>query len=241
MRILNLLVSGNVGGIERLCLEIAIKSSNENHFYFLWQGGEVADLINQTKSYIYVEHFKYRNFIKIYQNLRCYCKINNIDTIVTQHTSWVLWIYGILLKKELNCKLYIYAHSHAHEFLKRSPKIRYMFLKSIFCYTYKKCDRILAISRSVSNSLTYVLNSTIKIELCYNGIDLKKFYFCLGYRKRDLIYVGRLEKQKGVDILIKALNIMNEYVNLIIVGDGKEKKYLEILCKKMRINNRQIL
>jgi glycosyltransferase involved in cell wall biosynthesis len=54
-----------------------------------------------------------------------------------------------------------------------------------------------------------------------------------------LFFVGRLEKGKGLDILLKALqNLKNLDWHLLIIGDGSQRKPLESLCTAFGLNER---
>jgi len=56
--------------------------------------------------------------------------------------------------------------------------------------------------------------------------------------KKTVLYVGRLEKRKNVDILIMAFaRIKREDACLLIVGDGEVRPYLEELCKQLGLRN----
>ncbi|MBU0757909.1 MAG: glycosyltransferase family 4 protein [Nanoarchaeota archaeon] len=82
-----------------------------------------------------------------------------------------------------------------------------------------------------------------KIAVIPNGIDLKKYGTKKETKKKDsnsICYVGRLVEHKGVNDLIHAVSLVKKKifdVNLTIVGDGPEKKTLEILTKKLRLEN----
>ncbi|MFW6141317.1 MAG: glycosyltransferase family 4 protein [Candidatus Saliniplasma sp.] len=73
-----------------------------------------------------------------------------------------------------------------------------------------------------SQNITKVVNlpdidvSDKKLELPKEGVNVS--------------YIGQLGKIKGVDLLIKAFNQLNSDANLIIVGDGPERKKLEGLA-----------
>ena len=43
MKVLNLLTSGNAGGIESLCRDIGVNSQFENGFCFLFEGGTIYE------------------------------------------------------------------------------------------------------------------------------------------------------------------------------------------------------
>lgn len=54
---------------------------------------------------------------------------------------------------------------------------------------------------------------------------------------KRLIVVGRIEKVKHVDLLIRAMAYIPKDISLTIVGDGTEKENLEKLCKNLHITN----
>ncbi|MGD6967741.1 glycosyltransferase [Rossellomorea vietnamensis] len=58
-------------------------------------------------------------------------------------------------------------------------------------------------------------------------------------REENILFAGRLVKNKGCEYLLKAMKIVNEqkpYVKLIIAGDGPEKQRLEELADELKIN-----
>jgi glycosyltransferase involved in cell wall biosynthesis len=60
-----------------------------------------------------------------------------------------------------------------------------------------------------------------------------------GIRKRDtLLFVGRLTKQKGLDLLLRALAKLPASITLDVVGDGDEKKPLEALAGELGVTRR---
>lgn len=79
-----------------------------------------------------------------------------------------------------------------------------------------------------------------------NGVDLKK-YVPLKSRKplsgkdtKTIVYVGRLEKRKGVDYLLEAFDLLVKEMpsaHLIIAGRGGKRKELERLVKTNKTPN----
>jgi glycosyltransferase involved in cell wall biosynthesis len=60
-----------------------------------------------------------------------------------------------------------------------------------------------------------------------------------GTRKRDtLLFVGRLTKQKGLDLLLRALAKLPAAVSLDVVGDGDERTPLETLAGELGVAGR---
>ena len=78
-------------------------------------------------------------------------------------------------------------------------------------------------------------------HLLLNAIPLKEILFNKrSSEKINLLFVGRLEKQKSIETLLKAvenlktIKLKKEF-QLIIVGDGKLKNELEQLMKQLKL------
>ena len=82
-----------------------------------------------------------------------------------------------------------------------------------------------------------------------NGIDMRRFSSAGGeeirkrYRLEDsnvIIYVGTMEKERYLDVLIRAFSKVREKkenVKLLMVGDGRDKTNLEKLANDLRIRD----
>jgi|SaaInl8_200m_RNA_FD_contig_81_737479_length_6981_multi_3_in_0_out_0_5 glycosyltransferase involved in cell wall biosynthesis len=90
-----------------------------------------------------------------------------------------------------------------------------------------------------------------KIEIAYNTtIDTKEFVKDIKLNdeikeklenttsKKKLLYLGRIVKYKGLDLLIKAMSGISKEYELIVVGDGEFKQECEDLVNKMNLNTR---
>lgn len=86
----------------------------------------------------------------------------------------------------------------------------------------------------IFNSLDYNLNNKIYKNLLFkkNNSILSNFQIP---NKPIICFIGRLTPQKKLDMLIKAFNKINKdqyRINLLIIGDGHERKNLEKLASK---------
>lgn len=79
------------------------------------------------------------------------------------------------------------------------------------------------------------VNNQIDFDRDVSWID-KKYHFKFN---KMVLFTGRLTVHKGVDYLIKAARKINAEV--VILGDGPEKKYLESLIKKYQLKNVHLL
>ena len=83
-----------------------------------------------------------------------------------------------------------------------------------------------------------------EIGVIYNGVDVKEFVADPSKRNPEhftIICVSRVTPRKGIRFLIQAFKMLSgryDNVQLLIVGDGNEKKSLEDLVRSLEIENR---
>ena len=111
--------------------------------------------------------------------------------------------------------------------------------------TEKYCDAVVCISKYVKNHLLQLGIDESKLHLIYNGIFLDIFNkYNLDNNKKIIIgTIGRLDKQKGIDILLNAFkNIqrINPKVKLEIIGDGPLKEEYFQLSKMLELEDNVI-
>lgn len=76
-----------------------------------------------------------------------------------------------------------------------------------------------------------------------NGIDLAKYTFVERKAKSKqptILFIGRLEKRKGIKYLLKAFALLQENnpdLRLVIGGDGTDRQKLEQFVQNKKINN----
>lgn len=99
---------------------------------------------------------------------------------------------------------------------------------------FKDLDELTAVSEA---ALEYAQSLTDrKFQIIPNGIDSKK-YFKINtnhgpedYKDKTILYIGRLEKRKGLKYLLKAFAQLKKSVpdaSLVIAGDGPDRPKLE--------------
>lgn len=227
MRVVHLLLTGQPGGIEVLAQSIAQHSEYTNIMYFIFRGGSIADsmcdagipvVVAETPRFVWRE--KIKEFVQ-------YCADEKIDVVVNHMYSPVACFYVFALKKALpHIKILNYLHSDVRAIVKGvkgqlvyRPLVRAM---------QKCCDKVIAISEFVkmAGMEAYGLPEE-KIEVVYNAIDIAKFTVSenAAYaRELNLIFVGRLIREKGVHVLLEALAQLPQdlKIHATIVGYGPE-------------------
>ncbi len=97
-------------------------------------------------------------------------------------------------------------------------------------------DSVVVLSKFCLELMTHDYGiSGKKLHLVYNGLESadKDCWSPAGKSNKTILYVGRLDKIKGIDYLIKAFSIVlstHDDVRLIVVGDGDYNEYLK-LCE----------
>lgn len=118
----------------------------------------------------------------------------------------------------------------------------------IYAGFYGKLNLIISPTQTSANLLTK-LGVSSRVEVISNGIDLKKFnknndgtYLKERYKlpaKTTLLFVGRLDKEKCIDVLIKAAALIRDKADfhVVIAGKGKEEVYLKELASDLAVDS----
>lgn len=176
---------------------------------------------------------------------------NDIEQLLTHekfdvlhfHEPWVPIISRQLLMRS-DCINVATFHAKLPESVvsKTIEKVITPYTKSILKYL----DGYTAVSNAAASYVRTLTSRTIHIVP--NGIDLSKYqtkHSSLGRTKPYILYVGRLERRKGVKYLLKAFKLLQdtytEQVDLIIAGDGVDRKKLEQYVADHQIANVEFL
>jgi len=158
-------------------------------------------------------------------------------------------IFATRLAKFLGYKVFWVEH------LSPKPWLVKNYFKNSYVKKSKLVDRIIAISQIIKKELIEDLGiREEKIKVVYSGIDLEKFYPLdekiieakkkeFGFYKGSKIIgtVGRLHREKGIDVLIRAFsNLTKRFdpIYLLIIGKGPERKNLEQLTKDLGLEKK---
>jgi phosphatidyl-myo-inositol alpha-mannosyltransferase len=104
-----------------------------------------------------------------------------------------------------------------------------IFLSGLYKKWYRKLDGRIAVSKPAGDFISRHFPSGNNIEIIPNGVELEKFCPAIPplpqYRddKTNILFVGRLEKRKGLEYLLKAYRLIKPdcpNIRLIIVGPG---------------------
>ncbi len=114
----------------------------------------------------------------------------------------------------------------------------------LFYWLFSRLAMVVTVSEAIKKELLTIGVPDDKIRVIYHGLNLEKFSSLEKQQASNLFIIGticRLNKEKGVEYLLQAAKIANEFIDnlrLIIVGDGPERKNLEWLAKKLELEQK---
>jgi glycosyltransferase involved in cell wall biosynthesis len=156
-------------------------------------------------------------------------------------SNWCILILGRLMHKKV-C-LWTHGWYGRESLLKKHIKLKFFKLAyHIFLYgDYAK--KLMINERIPAKKMTCIYNSLdydkhLKLRNLLEPDAVYKAHF--KNLNKTLLFVGRLTKQKKLDMLLQAVALLKNkslLVNLILVGDGEKKQELLLLSEKLDISN----
>jgi glycosyltransferase involved in cell wall biosynthesis len=109
-----------------------------------------------------------------------------------------------------------------------------------------RCDRVITLNPLAYDELRALGFRSDQLELIPNGVEVAEIEAKATYAPADpirVIFVGRLEEAKGLDILLKAVKIFADHdsvpeCQLLLLGKGALKPQLQALAASLGISDR---
>jgi glycogen(starch) synthase len=172
------------------------------------------------------------------------------DVIVAH--DWLSVISGVTIKRELGIPLVFHVHStEKGRTLGNGSDV----VSNIEHRGGLMADMIVTVSEAMKSELIELGFPKEKIQVCYNGVDPKKYSreqvsdekvkevrqrYGVGDNDLMALFVGRLVWIKGVDKLIRAIpQVLQTIPNfkLVVVGLGDMQEYLEKLVQTLKLQD----
>jgi glycosyltransferase involved in cell wall biosynthesis len=156
----------------------------------------------------------------------------NFDIIISN--GEIANFFGLILSKINKKPVIMVSHGLASE----QPQYNYIIRKifnSIDRLTLKKANLVITHS-------PYQLEKDIKYKLILPGFNKKILKKDTSVKKefeikgKVIVFTGRLIKVKGIEYLLRALQLLKSQYTCFIVGDGPQRNELEKLAKKLDVN-----
>lgn len=156
------------------------------------------------------------------------------------HEPWVPVLSRQILSRSTSVNIATFHAKVPETIMSRTVvKVVTPYLKSVLKYL----DALTAVSDSAAEYVSGLTDEPISI--IPNGIDLKQYRVLANKRddttrQRSILYIGRLERRKGVKHLLKAYELLTKEisdVSLIIAGDGPDREKLELMVDELELPN----
>jgi glycosyltransferase involved in cell wall biosynthesis len=130
--------------------------------------------------------------------------------------------------------------SYARGDLKPLGHLRYWYerllQRRLYLLGARRLRAILAPSKFMAGLLAADAGR-VPVRQLYNGIELPSARLLPG--RPSVLYVGRLESYKGVEVLLRAMVTLRQFVplaRLVVVGDGSQRRSLEKLSAALGLD-----
>jgi glycosyltransferase involved in cell wall biosynthesis len=101
-------------------------------------------------------------------------------------------------------------------------------------YALRNSDRVVCVSRYTAGLAEAGGAPPENVRVLANPVDVDRFSGRTGEpRDIDVLFVGRLSVEKGVDTLIRAVAPLSGDTNVVIAGDGAERRRLEQIASEL--------
>jgi phosphatidyl-myo-inositol alpha-mannosyltransferase len=158
------------------------------------------------------------------------------------HEPWVPVLSRQILSKSTSVNVATFHARLPETMMTRTlAKVVTPYTKSVLKYI----DSFTAVSEAAQEYLRSLSDPSVTI--IPNGIDLQNFHVPrhkAEKKDKTILYIGRLEKRKGVEYLLKSfaeLEKRHKHVKLVIAGDGVDRQKLELLTAELRLKNVKFL
>lgn len=244
MTVIHILASGGIGGIEILCKDYMEFSKNKNIVLTIWNTGCIAEEMRNQGIKVINLNVARHDFMKTRKSVLGIIKQELAEVVVVHHAAPMAHLLLMSIKNKYpKVKTVAYAHANAVEMCRSRQKKGLWLRKYILSMSLTCVDNVVAISQSVKQSLIcYLKIPEAKIIVIYNGVDTDRFWPKKHFDPStiEIIYVGRLVEEKGVQVAIGGLALLDKAVKyqFRIVGDGPFREKLENLVKAKNLEDR---
>lgn len=215
---------------------------------------EIKIVLQDSKNALYMEELQpdipicdlqVKNKKKLLFYIIDYVKKNKIETALV--FSHEITVYLYMAKKIMKQDFVIISrclNTMSYEYGMSKSFFRKYITRSFILMFYRKSDLIIAQSHGIKEDLIenfrvsseqiIVINNPIGLKF-ENEMDRKTT--CA--REPYILYAGRLEEQKGLEMLLEAFSILNtRKIKLVCVGSGSQENKLKKKAEELGIYDR---
>jgi len=239
IKVLEIIDSLGSGGAESLLKNFVLEAKKNNLFNIeiatLYSNAIFKDEIKNAGIPVWDLNLKYKYDFRGILKIIALIKKEKYDVIHVHLFPADVFAAIASLFLPSNIK-WIFSEHGAHN-RRRTLKI----FKILDNFTYSRYSKIVCVSKRVEFALlNWIPSNKGKTKVIPNAVPIPKFLNPCSVKTYDILFVGRLTKQKSVEILLKAIKILkNKYsgnLKIAIVGDGELKENLNNLTVELGVN-----
>jgi len=222
----------------------------KGHIIYIFAPGEKNEerenlFLYKAKTFKPYPQYKFPSILSIFspRTKRIIRKIQ--PDVIHSHTPGIMGIHAILASHAIDMPLFFTFHTFIDDsvyLLFKSGKLQNITKKFIYRWLRwycGNCSCIIAPSNYAAKRLTGICKKDVKI--LPTGIELERFEKADGKKIRErwqgkkiILHVGRIVKEKNIEILIEAAPYILSKIDAIFVitGDGPYKTTLQKMAKK---------
>lgn len=252
-KILFVIPNLSIGGAEKNLLNIS-RYLSQNHNVTILSFGTYDKLIKKeiSNNVLFIQ-LNSSNFLISLSKLLIFLKENKFDHVISflNSANLACLITNFILRNKFKLYISIRNHLSSHYNLSLKDKIIINSIKIFLNY----CEKIICVSEYVAkDSIDNFSFPKSKIKVIYNPVidesfvkktkeKISKKYLKKITKNRYLCCVGSLSQQKDFITVLKAFNLIKNKIsyNLVIVGEGNQKKMLENFITINNLKNRVFL
>lgn len=125
---------------------------------------------------------------------------------------------------------------------KKYMKVMHVFLRPVWKAIVRDAYRVISPSYFLQNLMEKAYNVSNKYVMIPNGIELedyKKLYAEESEKQKSILLMGRMQKYKNVQTVIKALSKVNlDGWRVDVLGDGPYREELENLTRELHLEEK---
>jgi glycosyltransferase involved in cell wall biosynthesis len=171
----------------------------------------------------------------------------NARRIIAEHGLDKLNIHtgpgGVLLARKLPVPVVVTCH---HTYRQQCRHIKSQFWKRVFIpferRTYLLATKIVCVSDATKHTLVEDYGiAEARISTVYNAVDTRRFHPLQMQRDpHTIVYVGRIDKRKGIEFLIRSMPQVREQVpdvHLLVGGKGAYLEKMKTMVRELNLGD----
>lgn len=105
--------------------------------------------------------------------------------------------------------------------------------KKVIGDVLERSNKVVCVSKDLAKTVRKRYDVDAKV--IHNGVDVHRFLSTPSERDIDILYAGMLREEKGLDVLVDALDKMDARGrSVVIAGSGPQKKWLAIQLRRIK-------